>query len=173
MKRISILVSVAFVALISACGSIKEIGQVNMISNRNIDTDFEYERLGSYVELTKRQKKKSRNKNLAAAVNSTVQSLPGGEFIMNAKVYQINYKYFAIEGDVWGKKSKEYRGYEIGDLVQWSTAFGKKQGRITGFANKEEFMVQEEGEDYSDKVKINKLNKVSSGRQPATAPSGR
>ncbi len=161
MKRISILFSIAVVILLSSCGSVREIGQVNMISNRNIDSDFEYERLGSYVELTKRQKKKSRNKNLAAAVNSTVQSLPGGEFIMNAKVYQINYKYFAIEGDVWGKKSDEYRGFEIGQIVQWSTTFGKKQGRITGFANKEEFLVQEDGEEMSELIKVKKLFKVA------------
>ncbi|MGB3852275.1 MAG: hypothetical protein WA958_20090 [Tunicatimonas sp.] len=172
MNRISIQVLSAVLITLSACSSVKEVGRVNMISTRNVDSSFDYERLGSFVELTKRQKKKSRNETISAAINSTVQSVPGGEFIMNARVYLIDGKYFAVEGDIWGSKSKEYRGYEIGDVVQWSTVTGKKRGVITGFANKEEFMVQEDGEDFSDKVKIEKLNKVS-GSSDANPPSGR
>lgn len=161
MKRIQQIFVLALVIFSVGCSSIKEVGHVNMISNRNIDTDFDYERLGSYVELTKRQKKRSRNETIPEAINSTVQSVPGGEFIMNAKVYLVNSKYFAVEGDVWGAKSKEYRGFEIGDIVQWSTMIGKKRGVITGFANKEEFMVQQDGEEMSELVKIKKLFKVA------------
>ncbi len=159
MKKLLLFLIV--VATTVACSSIRDIGHVNMISNRNIDTNFEYQRLGSYVELTKRQIKRSRNNNIAEAVNSTVQLIPGGEFIMNAKVYLVDGKYFAVEGDVWGSDSGEYRGYALGDRVQWSTLTGKRQGKITGFASKEEFMVQEDGEEYSEKVKVNKLTKVA------------
>ena len=72
------------------------------------------------------------NETIPEAINSTVQSVPGGEFIMNAKVYLIDGEYFAVEGNIWGATSKEYRGYEIGDFIQWSTMVGEKQGRITG-----------------------------------------
>lgn len=152
---------VIIAATVTSCSSVKEVGHINMISNRNVDSDFNYQRLGSYVELSNRQIKKSRNETISEAVNSTVQSIPGGEFIMNAKIYLVDGKYFAVEGDVWGSDSNEYRGYEIGQTVQWSTVMGKKKGVITGFASKEEFMVQEEGKSISEKVKVDKLYKIS------------
>jgi len=139
---------------------ILQIGKVNMISNRNVDTRFEYEQLRSYVGLSKKELKKSRNESIEEAVDRTVKSVPGGEFMMNAKLYQVNGAYYAVEGDVWGNSKEEMKGFETGDLVQWTNNLITKKGRISGLVNSEECMVKEEGEGKSVMVKYSKLVKV-------------
>ena len=37
-----------FAILFNACISVKQIGKVNMISNRNVDPDFKYQSLTTY-----------------------------------------------------------------------------------------------------------------------------
>lgn len=66
------------------------IGQVNMISTRNVDMSRKYEPLSTYAGGSQEELKESTAKNIEEAVNATVRKIPGGEFIMNAKIYAVN-----------------------------------------------------------------------------------
>lgn len=69
---------------------------------------------------TKKELKKSKAKDLKDAVNNVVKQTPGGEFIKNVKVYMVNGKYFAVEGDIWGlQENVNFRGFKIGDKINY------------------------------------------------------
>lgn len=112
-------------AVMISCNSLKQIGDVNMISTRNIDASMKYKLISSYAggsdkELSKRSLKKSRATNIESAVSETVKKIPGGEYLMNVKIYLINNKYIAVEGDVWGNPEEQaIRGFKIGTKVTW------------------------------------------------------
>ncbi len=105
----------------SACKTteVKLIGNVNMISNRNVNPNMNYKLISSYSGGSKKELKESRSMSIEDAIEKTVRKIPGGEFLVNAKVYQIAGKYYAAEGDVWGEKASElsYRGFKVGDKV--------------------------------------------------------
>ncbi|MDR1008131.1 MAG: hypothetical protein LBL65_06165 [Campylobacteraceae bacterium] len=87
-----------------------------MASTRNVDIGN-----GGY-ELLRRSNKElveSRTASIRDAVEQTVKSVLGGEFLTNVKIYQIPHitksieqetqLYYAAEGDVWGFKSNNIR----------------------------------------------------------------
>lgn len=117
MKKIPFLF--LLIALLSSCSpSVKQIGKVNMISNRNIETKLDYSLISSYSGASEKELKKTRATSVEDAIDQTVRKIPGGEFLMNAKLYIVNNKYFAAEGDVWGKSDNlSYRGFKVGDKV--------------------------------------------------------
>lgn len=120
MKFISILNLLIFVLFFtSGCStSITKIGTLNMISHRNVDPSLDYRLVSSYSGGNEKELKKSRAENLEDAIEQMVKKVPGGEFLMNVKVYEIKDKYFAVEGDVWGKADNvSYRGFTLGDRV--------------------------------------------------------
>lgn len=152
------------VILLSYCScsktTIKQIGKVNMISNRNVNSEFNYKPIKTYAGMSNKELKRVKNETIEEAIDQTVKSVPGGEFIMNAKIYQINGEYFAVEGDVWGLEIKEYRGFKVGDRVQWKANFKTRIGVITSLLNDIECMVKEDGESNSTKIEYEKLNKI-------------
>jgi hypothetical protein len=78
------------VVLFSSCA--KRLGDLTMISTRNVDSKTEYKELKRYV--------KGKGKDLEAAVEDAVKGVPGGEFLKNVTVsYSGKIK---ISGDVWG-----------------------------------------------------------------------
>ena len=97
MKNTILLISLAFITL--SCGY-KRMGDLTMISNRNVDKSANYVLLARDVE----QKIKTRKKDyLELAIDEAVQSVEGGEYIMNVKLYiKRNGKKIKIQGDVWG-----------------------------------------------------------------------
>ena len=106
--------------LMASCVSVKEIGKVNMISNRNIDPNLKYQLITTYSGGSNHEFKKSTAKTIEDAIDETVKKIPGGEFLMNAKIYSVNGQYFAVEGDVWGEiNNQSYRGFKVGDKVTW------------------------------------------------------
>jgi len=130
MKKIiySTLIFLAF-----SCTSIKQIGQVNMISNRNIDPKLNYEAISRYSGGSKKELKRSRAVSIQDAIDNTVRKIPGGEFLMNVKIYSINEKYIAVEGDVWGQNNNiTFRGFEVGDEVTWKVIENFKSLYKTG-----------------------------------------
>jgi len=134
---------------LSGCYTVKQIGDVNMISERNIDSKFDYQRITTYSGGSKKQLKKSRAENLQQAVAQTVKQVPGGEFIMNAKAYIIKRRfstYFAVEGDVWGHpiESGDYQGYKLGDRVMFSDAGIKRYGKIVAIKDAEKCIVEDD-----------------------------
>jgi len=150
MKRtVFLLLSVTLLMCLSACYTVKQIGEVNMISERNIDSKFDYKRITTYSGGSKRQLRKSRAENLQQAVAQTVKQVPGGEFIMNAKAYIIKRRfstYFAVEGDVWGHPITEgdYQGYKLGDRVMFSDAGIKRYGKIVAVKDSEKCIVEDD-----------------------------
>lgn len=113
--------SLAAISLtLSGCMSTKQIGDLTMISTRNVDTKTEYVLLRNYMGGTKKELKKSKSKDLKEAINNVVKQTPGGEFIKNVKVYVVNSKYYAVEGDIWGTQENiNFRGFKIADKVQY------------------------------------------------------
>lgn len=83
-----------------SCSSVKQIGDINMISNRNVNPSMDYEVLETYATTSKKALKKSKFTNVDDAINETVGTVAGGEFLVNCKIYLVNGKYFAVVGDV-------------------------------------------------------------------------
>lgn len=120
MKKITSFL--LFAVLFTACTSVNQIGKVNMISNRNVNPELKYEVITTYSGGSKKEFKKSRATSIEDAIDQTVRKVPGGEFVMNAKIYLVKGKYIAVEGDVWGNPAKQsYRGFKVGDIVTWKT----------------------------------------------------
>lgn len=87
MKRI--LLAFIFITAISSCISVRQIGKVNMISNCNIDPKLNYELIATYSGGSKRELRKTRAKTFDDAINQKVRKIPGGEFLMKAKIYLV------------------------------------------------------------------------------------
>jgi hypothetical protein len=161
----TLLVATVF---LSSCAGVKvtQIGKLNMISNRNVDSKMDYSLLKNYMGASDKEIKKAKATTLEDAIDETVRNTSGGEFLKNVKVYLVQNKkkmYYAVEGDVWGVKGEEnFRGFTIGDMVQWKDRLGKThKGKITGLKDSKECMVKEEGKEDSKAVEFDRVTKVS------------
>jgi hypothetical protein len=170
MKRI--ILSVALLSSIlslSSCFTVVELGKLNMISNRNVESKADYVMLKNYAggdaNEIKKALKKTKATTLDQAVDETVRNVAGGEFLKNVKVYGVKKKekmYLFVEGDVWGfAENVSYRGFKVGDMVQWKDISGVHKGRITGLTDSEKCMVKEEGKENSESQKYVNLTKVN------------
>ncbi len=154
MKKVIYLFIMA--ALIYSCGTeTKLIGDINMISERNIDNSTDYEELKRYAGVSKKELKKAKAENIQQAVDATVKSVPGGEYIKNAKIYLVNGEYYAIQGDVWGVNAS-HLGFKKGDRIQK----GKKQGIIQNLIDNNECMVKFDGHKKPERVSYEKITKI-------------
>lgn len=143
MKRTNLLLAISSYLLFSACISTKQIGDLNMISTRNVETKTDYVLIRNYMGGTKRELKRSKAKDLKDAVNNLVKQTPGGEFVKNAKIYLVNGKYYAVEGDIWGiAQNINFRGFKVGDTVQYK---GNKY-TITELKNDKVCTIKDENE---------------------------
>ena len=135
----------------------KLIGEINMISTRNIEQKNEYQLLKRYAGASKQEMLNSRCKNIQDAINQTVKDVPGGEYLMNAKIYLVNNMYYIVEGDVYGipvtgNIVSEY--YKIGDEVSWKAGYNYfKSGKIVAIGNNHTYYLieDEKGKKYSVK----------------------
>lgn len=97
MKKSILAISLLFA--LTSCGWHK-IGTLTMASTRNVDSKTNYVLIQRYVTA------KVKNKNdevLQNAIDKAVKETPGGEYMMNVKLYvKKNGKKVKIEGDVWG-----------------------------------------------------------------------
>ncbi len=123
MKNLFILIAAT---MLTSCTttSLRQIGSVNMISNRNVDSKTEYVLLQAYAGGSESDLKESEALTIDDAINQTVKSVAGGEFLKNVKIYTImrgNVFYYAAVGDVWGIAGVEssYNGLKSGDKVTW------------------------------------------------------
>ena len=145
-----------------SCATITQIGDLNMISKRNIDSDFNYELISTYAGGSKKELKKSKATNIEEAVDQTVRKVAGGEFVMNAKIYKIEKRfntYFAVEGDIWGKKEKMFREFKINDIVIWKTINGFSKGKIISFKDDTSCLIETEKGDIIEK-KFSQISKL-------------
>ena len=137
---------------------VKKIGEINMISSRNISNLADYELIASYARGNQKKFKKSKAPTLQAALDQTVREVPGGVFLMNASFYIVKGKYFAVEGDVWGlKQNANYKGFKVGDRVMWKTVTGYKKGTIEAIKDSENCVVIEDGTMNRTTIKYVKL----------------
>lgn len=140
MKRVSgNMVVLTAIALFSGC-AYKRIGDLTMISTRNIDSRTDYQLIQKYAV------GKARSKNghaLEAAIDKAVRLSPDGEFLKNVRVYVKNDgKKVKVEGDIWGVPSIEKNvtisvaeaiEFSSGDKVSFRNTMGKiVEGTIVG-----------------------------------------
>lgn len=93
-----------FILTAISCSSYRRLGDLNMVSNRNIDSSQKYELLQRNVKAKCRIKN---NNSLEIALDRVVENYRG-EYLMNAKIYiKKNMRKIMIEGDVWGIKETQ------------------------------------------------------------------
>lgn len=125
----------------------------------------DYELIAAYARGNQKKITKSKAKTLDDALEQTVREVPGGVFVMNAKIYLVKGKYFAVEGDVWGlKQNANYKGYKVGDHVMWKTAAGYKKGTVEAIKDSENCVVIEDGTTKRTTIKYVKLMRADAPR---------
>lgn len=87
---------------LSSCAGVKvtQIGKLNMISNRNVDSKSDYTLLKNYMGASNKEIKKAKATTLEDAIDETVRNTSGGEFLKNVKVYLVQSKknmYYALK----------------------------------------------------------------------------
>lgn len=165
MKKLFFLATASLI--LSSCSiGIKQVADVNMISNRNIDPKNDYELIQRYAgsnskKELKKEVKKVKATNVQSAVDYTVRNIPGAEFLTNVKIFVANGKYFIVHGDAWGFKgaeNTEVKGFRVGDNVQFKKAFQTFNGTITKLTAEKAHVKDDSGKvheiDY-DKLKAN------------------
>jgi hypothetical protein len=149
-----------------SCSSVvvKKVGEVNMISNRNVDSGANYKVLRNYMGMSEEEIKRTESKSIHDAVDQTVKDTPGGEFLKNAKLYQVTRDdalYFAVEGDVWGlEENANYRGFKVSDKVQWESLFSTNTGVITDLKDSKECTIKIDGSGKIEIVEYDELLKI-------------
>ncbi|MDO5575819.1 MAG: hypothetical protein Q4F84_01960 [Fibrobacter sp.] len=155
-----LIVLISITGLFSCSVSVRQIGKVNMISDRNVDTKLDYEVISTYSGGSERELKKTRATTCEDAVNQTVKKVPGGEFLMNAKIYIVDEQYIAVEGDVWGIKSNAaYRGLKVGDKVTWKEFGSFNVGTLKSLKDDKTCLIETERGDIIEK-KYDKISKI-------------
>lgn len=161
MKKIIALTTCVILFLSSCAPSLKMIGNVNMISTRNIDNSQNYVLIKSYAGGTDKELKKSRAQTLDAAINNTVMNTAGGEYLMNVKMYVVMGKYYAVVGDVWGLGTEkvDIHGWRVFDFVQWKNSGKTLTGVITDLKDANQCSVKCDGDGKIYSVKYDALTK--------------
>ena len=98
MKKLLFL---AIIACVTGC-AYNRVGSLTMISTRNIDYSTEYVELARGVEGTSKMK---RDDAMQEAIDEAVNSIPGGEYMMNTVVYVKDNRIIKVKGDVWGRRA--------------------------------------------------------------------
>lgn len=132
--------------VLGGCSSLKMVGDVNMISSRNVDSKTDYVLIKTGTDDSKASFKKNKAATVDQAINNLVQNVPGGEFLKNAKLYTDG-KEWSVIGDVWGiTESANIEGFRIGDKVLIKNSILNKDkfsdGLITGFKDRKTCIVK-------------------------------
>ena len=137
----SILLLSIFAIILTSCGY-QRIGDLTMISNRNVDSDTEYVILErNAVGIAKMKKGDA----LELAIEAATEKYKG-EYLKNVKIYvKGNGKKIKVEGDVWGLKQEGSQTtvdvessvtkkieFETGDTVSFKSSGKLVEGTIVG-----------------------------------------
>ncbi len=146
MKNL-IFVLLTFLSLSVFAGH-KQVGAVNMISNRNIDSKTDYVLLKTGTDISNDFIRKNKASTLDQAINNTVAEVPGGEFMKNVKIY-MDGDIFIVNGDVWGIATEaNFEGFKIGDKIFIKNSLLKSvkekftPGVIIGFKDRKSCLVK-------------------------------
>lgn len=169
-KSFFLAFAVAILALSSCSTSSILVGELNMVSTRNVETLKTPVLLARFSGDSKEYIKRAmKDKNytgetLHDAINYAVKNVPGGEFLMNCKIYAIftnnKAKYFAT-GDVYGYENQlQHQGFAVGDAVVFKKAGKYVNGKIIALKTANECIVEtEDGKKidvkYADLTKSN------------------
>jgi hypothetical protein len=175
LTRLNATASLLALCQLMGCGPhVKQIGDLNMIATRNVDASelsSAYVPLRTYAGGSKRELKKSTASSIEEAANATVRAVPGGEFLMNVKVYLIDGMYIAIEGDVWGRNSASVRGFKIGDAVVWKRFGSYARGKVVALKDEKTCLVEPVGGGKVTEVAFEDLL-AAQGVEPTDAVQG-
>lgn len=131
------------IALIFSSCAYQRIGDLTMISNRNVDSSKEYVLIERNAVGKARAK---RNDALERAIDAVTEK-HNGEYLANVKVYVLsNGNQIKVEGDVWGLKSEVTQvdvessvtkkiKLETGDTVAFRISGKLMEGKIIGINN--------------------------------------
>lgn len=155
MKKVFAVLFVTI--MVSGCSSFNRIGDLTMISNRNVDSQTNYVLIERDVEgiaegIT--------NDALERAVDEATTQY-NGEFLKNVKVYiKDNGEYVKVVGDVWGLKDASR--FVIGDYVLFKRNGKMIKGKIVGRKKKLAIVEYSNGsKTRSIEVEIVRLTKTS------------
>lgn len=133
-----LLIIMLFALAFSSC-SYKRIGQLTMISTRNIDSKTEYKLI---QKETQGIAKLRNNDAFQEAVENAVKKSPEGEFMKNVIIYiNNNGKKIKVVGDIWGipsvnkqvEKSVNAKiEFKVGDKVTFKNMAKLIEGKIIG-----------------------------------------
>lgn len=147
---------------LSSCASVVEIGDVTEISTRNMDSKTEYTVLKTYAGYDASELRKLKGKNIQEAINNTVQSVPGGEFLRNVKIYKVGNDFYSVQGDVWGIAGQvaSYYGFKSGDKVTWKHYNKWYTGIIISLKDNKTCLVKVDNDGDTAELKYEELSKI-------------
>lgn len=130
--------AIALSLTLSSCGTWKRIGDLNMISNRNIETSKEY-------VLVERNASAKARMNKSDALETAIDEITeefNGEYLMNAKIY-IRGSIVKVEGDVYALKKTSNNtnnlnntsNFNVGETVEIKIKNKKIKGKIIEIKN--------------------------------------
>ena len=160
MKKLIVIILSLSLFAFNGC-SVKLVGKVTMVSDRNMESKTEYVLMKCYMGASKKELRRSRAVSVEDAIDQTVKNTAGGEFLKNVKIYLVNGSYFAVEGDVWGiATNQNIRGWKVGDRVQWKGPVKKiNTGVITDLKNASVVNVKDDTDGKIKEVTYDKLIK--------------
>jgi len=174
MKKTGLFLSMLLMSVVVSCStSSLLVGELNMISTRNVETLKTPVLLSRFSGDSKEYVKRAlKDKNYTGqtihdAVNYAVKSVPGGEFLMNCKIYVIYSKnaakYFAT-GDVYGYENQvQHQGFAVGDAVVFKRTGKYVNGKVVALKNTDVCIVELEDGSKVD-VKYSDLSKANSNQ---------
>jgi hypothetical protein len=155
------LTNFSVILVFALCVSTKQIGSVNMISNRNVESAGNYVLPKSYMAANKQEVRTSKAKTIEDAIDNVVRSVHGGKFLKNVKIYLKDEKYIVVEGDVWGiVNNANFRGYAVGDKVKWTTLHKDYTGIIVDLKNDEACIIKKDSDQKIVEVEYKDLTTI-------------
>ena len=135
MNSYYVLSLMAFCALLSSCGSYRQIGDLTVMANRNVGDPGQYELLQRDVKVIIL----AQANGLDVALDEATQKVHGGEYMQNVRIYiKDNGARIKLIGDVWGIARRDFDGDRIneimvGDDVSYKVGSVLRYGRVLGF----------------------------------------
>jgi hypothetical protein len=166
MKHAIFFLLVALVAALTGCVSVKNVGDLNLISAKNINMDAPgVSLLASSQTMSRREIKKTASANtLEAAVTEATDKVPGGVCLGNVQVYYVSRVWrkdcFVVQADVWGTKNGDFSGFRATEKVMYMRKGKGKPATITAFRDSRTAIIVIDGETQNIEVPISDLAKI-------------
>lgn len=164
MKIKNLLLLGVLPVISSSCSSWVRIGDLNAISNRNLDDSKQYVLLNREVEA----EADSDNDALEQAIDNLTKKHEG-EFIRNAKIFvKDNGKKIKVTGDVWGTRNTQVNvntianakiQLNIGDTVVFKRKGELIEGQILGINSN--LLIIQYGKGKKEELKYDEVTKTN------------